>query len=396
MISRTVTALFWLCVLAVLHPYVVYPCTLWLAGLVTGEQSGTDARGTPSVALAIAAYNEREVIERKLQNSFALEYPDEKLHIAVLDDGSTDGTDDIVRSYADRGVELYRVEGRVGKTACQNAFVADAEADVVVFSDADSMYDADAVRRLVDRFEPGVGCVVGDLRHRSADRIVGECVYWRFEQWLKRLESRVSTTVTGTGAIYGVRRSSYVPLPADAVSDFALPLAILERGERVAYAPGAVARERMSGDLGLALDRRLRIAARVWRTGLRRRALCSPLGRPLVAYQLLSHRVLQAAAPLAVCGLLVTSAVLVATDGGVVPVAVLALLSGVGVLAGVGAILHGAGRALPSVVGVPYYLARAGVDLFRGLSTLRRDGAYTTWETVDRAEPGHGESPSDD
>ena len=336
------------------------------------------------------------MIERKLRNSFALEYPDEKLRIAVLDDGSTDGTDDIVRSYADRGVDLYRVEGRVGKTACQNAFVADAAADVVVFSDADSMYDADAVDRLVERFEPGVGCVVGDLRHRPEDRIAGERLYWRFEQWLKRLESRLSTTVTGTGAIYAVRRSSYVPLPADAVSDFALPLAILERGERVAYAPAAVARERMSGDLGLALDRRLRIAARVWRTGLRRRSLCLPVGRPLVAYQLLSHRVMQAVTPLAVCGLVGTSAVRVATGGGVAAVAVLGLLGGAGLLAGVGAVAHGAGRHPPPALAVPYYLARAGLDLFRGLATLRRDDAYTTWETVERAETGQGESPAEE
>jgi len=386
MVLGVVTAVFWACLLLLVHAFVGYPLSLWLAGLRADDHTAGTGERTPTVALAIAAYNEREVIEQKLENSLALDYPEELLRIVVVDDGSTDGTDELVRSYDDR-VELFRVEGRVGKTACQNEFVAAAEEDIVVFSDADSMYDADAISRLVERFEPGVGCVVGDLRYRPEGRVAGEHVYWRFEQLIKRLEARLSTTVTGTGAIYAVRRSSYVPLPADAVSDFALPLAVLENGERVAYAPDAVARERMSGDIGQELQRRLRIAARVWRTGLRRRGLCYPTHRPLVAYQLLSHRVVQAATPVAVCGLLAASAVL-AVDGGVFAAGLLALLCGVGLFAGVGAVTHRAGREPPSVVGVPYYITRAGVGLVRGLVSLREDDAYTTWETVERAEEG--------
>lgn len=381
-----VKLLFWACMLVLVYTFIGYPLSLWLAGFGTDDRPDGTYEGTPSVALAISAYNEREIIEQKLENSLELDYPDEKLRIVVLDDGSTDGTDDIVRS-SDR-VELFRVEGRVGKTVCQNEFVAAADEDVVVFSDADSMYEPDSVSRLVEGFEPGVGCVVGNLRYHEDGRIAGENVYWRFEQCIKRLEARLSTTVTGTGAIYAVRQSSYVPLPADAVSDFALPLAVLDHGERVAYAPDAVAWERMSGDIDVALARRLRIATRVWRTGLRRRALCNPIRRPLVAYQLLSHRVMQAVAPLAVGGLLAATLELVATGGGLLSHGLLVFWGGVGLLAGVGAVAHRAGRQLPSTVEVPYYLTRAGIGLLRGLSALRHDGAYTTWETVERSDRG--------
>lgn len=395
-----VTVVFWVCILVLVHVFVVYPLSLFFAALWTDDCLTANDEETPTVALAIAAYNEREVIEQKLENSFALEYPDEKIRIIVVDDGSTDGTDEIVRSYAGRGVELLRVEGRVGKTACQNELVATIDEEIVVFSDADSMYEPDAISRLIERFEPGVGCVVGNLKYHEEGRIAGEYVYWRFEQFLKRLETQVSTTVTGTGAIYAVRRPSYVSLPADEISDFALPLAILERDERVAYAPGAVAWERMSGDVYLELQRRLRIATRIWRTGIRRRALFNPTRRPLVAYQLLSHRGLLALAPLATLGLFAATLTLAATDGGVFVHGLLAFKGSFGLLAGVGAVAHTAGRQLPSVFGIPYYLTLSGIGLLRGISNIRHENAYTTWETLERSDEGiqyeHSEFRSDD
>jgi cellulose synthase/poly-beta-1,6-N-acetylglucosamine synthase-like glycosyltransferase len=391
-VNGLVTVVFWACALALLHTFVLYPLSLVLASFWTDDRSADGSGRTPSVALAVAAYNEREVIERKLENSLALEYPDGKLRIVVVDDGSTDGTDAVVRSYADRGVELLRVEGRVGKTACQNELVEAVDEEVVVFSDADSMYDPDAISRLVERFEPGVGCVVGNLEHREDGLVAGEHVYWRFEQLLKRLEGRVSTAVTGTGAIYAVRRSSYDPLPADAISDFALPLAILADGERVAYAPDAVARERMSGDVEDELRRRLRIATRIWRTGLRRRELFNPVRRPLVAYQLLSHRGLLALAPLSFAGLFVATLASVAANGGPFAHGLLAFKGSFGLLAGVGAVAHTTGRPLPPALEVPYYLTRSGVGMLRGLVNLRDGDGYTTWETLER-EPSNAEGP---
>jgi glycosyltransferase involved in cell wall biosynthesis len=291
------------------------------------------------------AYNESvrcEIIEQKFENSYALEYPDEKIR-SIVDDGSTDGTDEIVRSYASQDVELFHVEGRVGKTTCQNELVATVDEEFVVFSDADSMYEPDAVSQFVERFEPGVGYVVGNSEHREEGRIAGEYIYWRFEQFLKRLDARcqrlLPALVRSTQSA-GRRTSRCRPMR----SATSRCRSQFERDENVAYAPGDVAWERMSGDVGLELQRRLRIATRIWRTGIRRRALFNPARRPLVAYQLLSHRGLLVLAPLAALGLFAATLTLAATDGGVFVHGLLAFKGSFGLLAGVGAVAHTTGR----------------------------------------------------
>lgn len=390
-----VYAVFWASLLLLVHTYVLYPISLSVVPAQTAwsqsnasrtgrEISNINGEELPTVTLAIAAYNESEVIKAKIENSLALDYPRDRLRIVVVSDGSTDGTDAIVQSYADRGIDLLRVEGRVGKTECQNRIVRAAESDIVVFSDATSLYEPVAIRALIARFEPDVGCVVGDLRHIEEGKVVGEHLYWRYEQFIKRLESRASTLVTGTGPIYAVRRTSYVSLPSEAISDFAEPLAIVERGERVHYTPAAVAWERMSGSISTELRRRVRIATRAWRTGVRRKRLLNPLFHPVVAYQLVSHRGLLALTPLLLSTLVASTTVIAVTEGGTFYEATLWIQYCIYSLATVGAVTNWFNLPTVSIVAVPYYFLSANIGLVVGLTNCLRGETIVTWDTIDR------------
>ena len=172
----------------------------------------------------------------------------------VVSDASSDGTDEIVGAYAPR-VELWRQPARRGKTAGLNAVVPQLRGEVVVFSDANAMYDPSALRMLVRSFaDPAVGCVTGVARYAAGGRSAadaGERAYWGYEIWLKRLESSVSSLVGGDGAIYAIRRALWSTLPENAINDFLNPLQIVGRGYRGVFESEAICYEETAGQVGL-------------------------------------------------------------------------------------------------------------------------------------------------
>jgi cellulose synthase/poly-beta-1,6-N-acetylglucosamine synthase-like glycosyltransferase len=375
---------------ALAQTYLLYPLTLFAAGRDDPPSTASWDR-EPSVTLVIAAYNEAEVIAGKIENSLALGYPD--LEILVFSDGSSDRTDEVVRSYADRGVRLERIEGRVGKTACQNRVVEALDCDVVVFSDANGQYEPDAVDALIDGFEPGVGCVVGELRYRNGTGVEGESIYWRYERLVKRLESRFHSLIGANGSIYAVRRESYVPLPPGAISDFAEPLAIVSRGERAVYAPGAVAWEHTAGTIGDELDRRIRITTRSWHTIAAFSDLLDPRRYPRLSFQLVSHKLLRWLSPVSLAVAFVSSLVLGARSDSRTVRVVLAGQIGYYLLALCGWLADRCDVGAPTVVHVPYYFLVANYGMLVGLLNFLADRRIVAWETAERTP--HGD-PSND
>ncbi|MEM4780793.1 MAG: glycosyltransferase family 2 protein [Halalkalicoccus sp.] len=372
---------FWGSLLSLAHTYLLYGGLLWLLASDRGEP--TPPAELPTVTLVIAAYNEESVIAEKIENSLALDYPEEKLDVVVFSDASSDRTDEIVRSYAERGVELRRIEGRVGKTACQNRVVEETDGDVIVFSDANGMYEPDAIDRLVERFEPGVGCVVGELRYRAGGT-EGESAYWRYERWLRRLESRTGSLVSGNGSIYAVRRSSYVPLDPEEISDFAELLAIIENGQRIAYAPDAVAWEGTGDSVESEFDRRVRITTRAWHTLARYRSLVNPLDQPTVAFQLVSHKLLRWLSPVFLVVALLANIGLVARKAGRLYRLALAGQLSCYALAAAGALADRVGVDPSTVAAIPYYFVSANAAMARGLYEFLRGRNVVAWETADR------------
>ncbi|MBI2505766.1 MAG: glycosyltransferase family 2 protein [Candidatus Latescibacteria bacterium] len=307
-------ALFWSSVLGVGYTYLLYPVLLWLLTFWRRPPVYPELGELPAVSLIISAYNEAAVIGEKLENSLALEYPPRKLQIIVISDGSQDGTDLIVGRYRGRGVLLHRMEPRSGKTAAQNAGVRLASGEVLVFTDANSLYTPTALVELMRPFgDPAVGCVCGELEYlnpggEGAGK--GEGFYWRYEQFLKNRESQWCSLVGANGAIYALRRELFDELAPEIISDFVMPLRVWRKGFKVVYAPRARALEHSGKSFREEFRRRTRIIARSLH-GLRSEAgVLNPFIHPGFALQVFSHKVLRWLVPLFLLCALVSSGLL--------------------------------------------------------------------------------------
>src|SRR5262249_32360786 len=238
--SGPVSVLCGLLVLVFVHTYLLYPLSLWAAIRIAGDRSRHRTSDvTPAVTLVISAYNEERWIRRKLENSLALDYPSDGLRIVVVSDGSSDGTVAIAREFTPRGVEVRAFPGRRGKVACLNDVVPSLRSDLVVMSDANSMYDPRSIRRLARHFaDERIGCVCGRLRYENPGEEpagASERVYWRYEGWLKKLESRLGSLLGANGSIYAYRRDLFRPVDPLMFCDDVIPIRIGIAGWMVIY-----------------------------------------------------------------------------------------------------------------------------------------------------------------
>ena len=296
--------LFWLCAAAMAYVYVGYPLLLFLVSRVVRRRVAKAAI-TPTVTMVIAAYNEEQAIAKKLENSLALDYPADKLDILVASDGSTDATNRIVSEFAGRQpgrVTLLDLP-RGGKTVGQNRAADVARGEILVFSDATTMYDPQAVRALVANYaDPGVGSVGGDVRYVRVGEEAsakGRQMYWSYEAAIRRWESRIFTVIGATGCIYSIRKRLYTHLDPAAISDFVQPARALLAGYRSVVEDDATCWEvAESKQMGDELRRRARVVSRGIRgIGFMREAL-NPFRHPFLLFQLVSHRLLRWGMPL--------------------------------------------------------------------------------------------------
>ena len=284
--------------LAVLaYIYVGYPLLLRLLVWLRGPRLVRRADITPAMSLIISAYNEAGVIRAKLENVLSLDYPPELLEVVVVSDASTDHTDEIVSEYAGRGIRLLRQAKRRGKTAGLNSAVPTLTGEIVVFSDANALYQPDALQKLARNFaDPDVGCVTGEARYLPGGRAaadVGERAYWGYEKHVKRLETRLGSMVGGDGAIYAIRKPLWRRLPEDVINDFLNPLQIVAAGWRVVYEPEAVCYEATAGSMRSEYRRRVRIVSRSWRAVFQAREVLNPRRVGLFAWCVVSHKLLR-------------------------------------------------------------------------------------------------------
>ena len=290
-------AVFWAALFLVVYTYLIYPVLLWLLAAGRKMPEYAPLGEWPTASLIIAAHNEEAVLRAKLENALAMEYPAERLDIIVVSDASTDGTDRIAAEFAERGVRLHRQEVRNGKTEAQNAGVRLARGQFLAFSDANSMYAPNALKRLLAPFaDERVGCVCGELQYVNPDDQgagKGEGLYWRYEQFLKRRESLLSSTLGANGAIYALRRELFVELGGDIISDFVAPLGAWRRGFRIAYEPKAVATEYSSGCFGDEFYRRRRIVSRSLYGLWTEAGVLNPGAHFFFAFQMFSHKLLR-------------------------------------------------------------------------------------------------------
>jgi len=293
----SVEFLFWFSLLLGIYPYVLYPLFARVTAWVVGKRVDRKAF-TPRVSILISAYNEARHIEATILNKLAQDYAGE-FEILVASDGSTDGTDEIVKRLAqqDARVGLMRQEPRQGKTAALNKLIERATGEVVIFSDANSLYRNDTVRLLVENFaDPSVGYVTGKMVYVNADgSMIGDgcSAYMRYENWLRAVETDLGSIVGVDGGVDSVRRSLYRPMTADQLPDFVLPLAVVEQGKRVVYDERALLQEETLSDQSAEFRMRVRVALRaLWALRAERKLLFGTAGL-LFAWQLWSHKALR-------------------------------------------------------------------------------------------------------
>jgi cellulose synthase/poly-beta-1,6-N-acetylglucosamine synthase-like glycosyltransferase len=288
---------FWVAAGLIVYAHLGYP--LLLRGLVVlfgrRADSAPEPAELPSVSLIVPAHDEEQVIVRKVANARALDYPADRLEVVVASDGSSDRTAELARS---GGADLVLELPRGGKVAALNRAVREARADILAFSDANSYWRPDALRRLVPRFaDERVGYACGQVRFEGGEGGNQEGLYWRYEMAVRSLENRLGGITAGNGGIYAVRRDAYIELDPSRGQDIGFPFELTKRGWRAVYEPGAIAEERMAPTVEGEFRRKRRMMWGLWDVMLKW-GMLDPRGYGLAyAFEIYSHRLLRYLTP---------------------------------------------------------------------------------------------------
>jgi cellulose synthase/poly-beta-1,6-N-acetylglucosamine synthase-like glycosyltransferase len=378
------TIIFWTCCALLLYVYLIYPL---LVRVLAARFGVPPRRGTelPRVTVLITAYNEEKSIRDKLVNISKLDYPPELLNTIVVSDASSDATEAIAREFDPAHVTVLRVEGRLGKTACQNAAAATARGDILVFTDATTQIDPAALRRLVETFaDSDVGCVASAPVYVSnVDNATSQgCeTYWSYELRLRAAESLLGCLIGVSGCLYAVRRSAYVPIDPGLISDFVVAMKMREQGLRTLLAADAVCFEETLDRGSRELAMRVRVAVRSMHALIHERQFLNPWRYGSLAWALWSHKVLRYASPVLWMVALAAN-IRLAAAGHTRFYAVLLGLQCVLILAGVLGFFLQAKRSTPGILGRPYYFLLTNVaSLIATLRYLRGD-RMVTWKPL--------------
>ena len=286
--------LFWAAAALIVHTHVGYALVLALLARRRPEPAPPRATELPCVSLIVSAYDEEQVIEAKVRNALALDYPRERLEVIVASDGSTDRTVELARA---AGADLVLDLPHSGKVRTQDQAVERAGGEILVFSDANTLLEPDAVRELVAAFaDPKVGYACGQVRFEGT-AANQEGAYWRYEMAVRSLESRLAGVTGGNGGLYATRRESYIVVDPRMGHDLSFPFNMVKRGWRPVYVPAAQASEKTTPDNLTEGRRKRRMMSHMWPIVVEG-GMLDPRGyTPLYAFQLASHRVLRYATP---------------------------------------------------------------------------------------------------
>lgn len=378
--------IFWSSIGLAMYVYVGYPMLVFALARIRPRKT-RKADIEPTLSLIITAYNEERAIRQKIENSLALDYPKERLEIIVASDCSGDRTDEIVEEYEERRVELVRQPHRGGKTAAQNLAVEHAAGEIIVFSDATSMYRPDALRMLVRNFaDESVGCVAGKLIYVDPEKTdvgTGARSYWEYETLLKESESRVCSLIGVSGCIYAVRRASYKPMYPEACSDFLIATVVFRQGLRTVYEPEALCTEETNQIGEKEMRMRVRVISQTFTDLWRNRDMMNPFRSGFYAVQLVSHKLLRYSVPLFITATFVSSAALAFSSFLFLIMFALQMLF-LAAAASAWALERAGVRLGP--LSIPYYFLLTNVASVAGFLQFLRGERYAAWEPI--RDPG--------
>lgn len=388
--------IFWFCLILVVYTYVGYGGVLYVLlkikrAFFRHEPSPIlplNEDLLPEVTLMICAYNEAEVIQEKMENIRALNYLKHKLCVMWVTDGSNDASNDLLSAYPE--VKLVFSPERRGKAAAMQHGLKENKAEYVIFTDANTMLNADAIREIVRQFmRENVSCVSGEkrvaARRQGQTAAEGEGIYWKYESTLKRWDSELYSAMGAAGELFAVRMSHYRPAPSNALlDDFMISMLILKDGHRIAYTKNAYAMEYGSANMKEESKRKRRIAAGGLQSIWWLRSLMNPFKHPKVAFQFVSHRVLRwSVTPLALVALIPLNFLLILLDGSAVYIVIFFLQAIFYLLALMGALLSFLGQK-NKWLNIPAYFLFMNLNVFIGLPYLLTHSTSGKWEKAKR------------
>lgn len=385
MIFQAEQILFWACGATIAYVYIGYPLIVLIVSRLFPKEV-IQRSVEPRVTVLITAYNEEAAIREKILNTLEIKYPADKLEILIASDGSTDKTDDIVRSFESKGVRLFRQEGRVGKTLTQNNAVEASTGEIILFSDATTTYRSDIFDSILPYFaDATVGCVAGRLVYVDDESTsVGRGVqsYWNYETLIKSAESRACSLIGASGCLYAVRRSAYEPMYPEACSDFLICTTLYRKGLRSIFAPDAVCFEKTNNRSDDELQMRVRVIVQTFTDLWRNRDMLNPLRSGFFGIELISHKLLRYAVPFLLLGLFGSSLALAGSSlfyAGILSIQVLFYSLAFG-----GWLIELSGRRL-TLVAVPFYFVLANLASLVAFYKFLRGETYARWVPIREA-----------
>lgn len=392
---ETLKVIFWICIVIVFYTYIGYGILLYFL-LLLKRLFGRSAKPLPhpsddelpAMTLMICAYNESDIIREKMANIRQLDYPADKLCVMWVTDGSSDNSNELLRQYEEVTI-IYSPE-RLGKAAAMQHGLRENKAPYVVFTDANTMLNANAIREIARQFmKNNVSCVSGEKRvaARTEGQVAaeGEGLYWKYESTLKRWDSELYSAMGAAGELFAVKMADYREAPSNALlDDFMMSMLIVKDGHRIAYTSDAYAMEYGSADMHEESKRKRRIAAGGLQSIWWLRALMNPLKYPVASFLFISHRVLRwSVTPFALVALIPLNIALLCLNAGTI-YQVFALLQALFYIATlIGWLMAKAGRKSKFFY-VPYYFMFMNMNVFYGIGYLRSHRTSGTWEKAKR------------
>ena len=391
----TLKVIFWICLAIVVYTYVGYGVLLYLLlclkRLLCKPQKEPvlpNDDQLPDVTLMICAYNEEDIIGEKMENIRQIDYPADKFCIMWVTDGSNDRSNELLKEYPE--VTLVYSPERRGKAAAMQHGLRENKAEYVVFTDANTMLNANAIREIIRQFmKPNVSCVSGEKRvvARVNGQVAaeGEGLYWKYESTLKRWDSELYSAMGAAGELFAVRMSHYRAAPSNALlDDFMMSMLIVKAGHRIAYTSEAYAMEYGSADMHEESKRKRRIAAGGLQSIWWLRSLMNPFRHPMVSFLFVSHRVLRwSITPFALVALIPLNIALVLMNAGTV-YTVIGILQALFYAATLAGWLQARAGRKSKLFYIPYYFMFMNVNVFRGINYLSTHHQSGTWEKAKR------------
>lgn len=375
--------LFWTAAALVVYTYLGFPILIMVRALLF-PQSYKKADIMPDASVVIAAYNEAKDIGAKLSSVLASDYPADKLHITVASDGSTDETNTIVEEYAAQhpNIQLLPLP-RQGKAKTLNTALQSAVGEIVIFTDANSLFAEDAIRHLLRPFaDPSVGGVAGNQVYKSSTSTTissGEKSYWSFDRLLKIAESRGGNVISATGALYAIRRHLYQPLPDGVTDDFVTSTRVIAQGHRLVFEPDAIAYEAPAATSTDEFARKVRVMTRGLTAVLLMRELLNPFKHRFYALQLFTHKFLRRILFIPLLIMLITTPFLI-NDGWFYLLVVLGELVFLGT-ALFGYLMEKQGKSIPKPLALPFYVVMVYLAAMLASWNVIRGQTIGRWDT---------------